>query len=146
MLYHHQYAFLCYCIMYQKLLHLHVIVLNKSCTNRSKILSFLFTKYTLLVHRSITSYIIPAFYSSKLRLRFNCSYAWFMFTSSYLLSPSILLAPLKSYTRPLPRAIIFLLCTTTTSLKYCMSILWFLLRIIWSDLRAAKKTIIEVTS
>ena len=91
MLYHHQYAFLCYCIMYQKLLHLHVIVLNKSCTNRSKILSFLFTKYTLLVHRSITSYIIPAFYSSKLRLRFNCSYAWFMFTSSYLLSPSILL-------------------------------------------------------
>ena len=70
MLYHHQYAFLCYCIMYQKLLHLHVIVLNKSCTNRSKILSFLFTKYTLLVHRSITSYIIPAFYSSKLRLRF----------------------------------------------------------------------------
>lgn len=109
MLYHHQYAFLCYCIMYQKLLHLHVIVLNKSCTNRSKILSFLFTKYTLLVHRSITSYIIPAFYSSKLRLRFNCSYAWFMFTSSYLhlLLSSLLLS---SPTRVLFHELLFFSC------------------------------------
>ena len=89
MLYHHQYAFLCYCIMYQKLLHLHVIVLNKSCTNRSKILSFLFTKYTLLVDRRITSYIIPAFYSSKLRLIIALSvvYVYLLLTFYLLLYP-----------------------------------------------------------